>query len=164
MTATDIAVRLGMARLGNPDLVQDIPEETARKAMAVIREKAEDAIDDMKVSSEPVDVILADGGSIILPETLSGARKVIKPVCFGCANAIGAAISKAAGTCEKLVDYDRTPREKAIAMVKEEAIQNAIKAGADPETVDIVEAEDVPLQYYPGNTCRIRVKAAGELR
>ena len=62
------------------------------------------------------------------------------------------------------MDYDRTPREKAIAMVKEEAIQNAIKAGADPETVDIVEAEDVPLQYYPGNTCRIRVKAAGELR
>ena len=39
MTATDIAVRLGMARLGNPDLVQDIPEETARKAMAVIRER-----------------------------------------------------------------------------------------------------------------------------
>lgn len=164
MTATDIAVRLGMARLGNPDLVRDIPEETARKAMAVIREKAEDAIDDMKVSSEPVDVILAGGGSIILPETLSGARKVIKPECFGCANAIGAAISKAAGICEKLVDYDKTPREKAIAMVKEEAIQNAIKAGADPETIDIVEAEDVPLQYYPGSTCRIRVKAAGELR
>lgn len=163
MTATDIAVRLGMAAIGNPSLVKDIPEETARKAMALIKAKAEDAIDDMKVSSDPIDVILVGGGSIILPADLNGARTVIRPSCFGCANAIGAAISKVAGTCEKLMDYDKTPREQAIAIVKEEARQNAIIAGADPETVEIVEAEDVPLQYYPGNTCRIKAKAAGDL-
>ena len=29
--------------------------------------------------------------------------------------------------------------------------------------VEIIEVEDVPLAYYPGNTCRVKVKAAGEL-
>ena len=31
------------------------------------------------------------------------------------------------------------------------------------ETVKIIDAEDVPLQYYPGNTARVKVKAAGDL-
>jgi hypothetical protein len=31
------------------------------------------------------------------------------------------------------------------------------------ETVEIVDVEDVPLAYYPGNTSRVKIKAAGEL-
>ena len=31
------------------------------------------------------------------------------------------------------------------------------------DTVEIIDVEDVPLQYYPGNTNRVKVKAAGEL-
>ena len=31
------------------------------------------------------------------------------------------------------------------------------------ETVEIIDVEDVPLQYYPGNTCRVKIKAAGDL-
>ncbi|MFE4810567.1 hypothetical protein ACFQ9Y_05295 [Peribacillus simplex] len=38
-----------------------------------------------------------------------------------------------------------------------------ISAGADPETLVIVDIEDVPLAYMPGNATRIRVKAAGDL-
>ena len=32
------------------------------------------------------------------------------------------------------------------------------------ETVEIIDVEDVPLQYYPGNTNRVKVKAAGDLK
>ena len=39
----------------------------------------------------------------------------------------------------------------------------AIDAGADPATVQIVDVEDVPLAYLPGNATRIRVKAVGDL-
>jgi hypothetical protein len=43
------------------------------------------------------------------------------------------------------------------------AIEQAIKAGADPESIEIVDIDDVPLAYIPGNATRIRVKAAGNL-
>ena len=53
---------------------------------------------------------------------------------------------------------------KALEKAKGEAIDMAVNAGAIRETVEIIEVEDVPLAYYPGNTCRVKVKAAGELR
>jgi hypothetical protein len=39
-----------------------------------------------------------------------------------------------------------------------------VEAGAIEDTVEIIESEDVPLAYYPGNTSRVKVKAAGDLR
>ena len=164
LTATDIAVRLGMANIGDPAKAAGVDIELARKAMAAIRELVEDSIDVMKVSSDDLDVILVGGGSIILPEKLAGARSVTKPAFFGTANAIGSAISKVSGTYEALINYDELPRDQAIEKAKNEAIEMAVNAGAIRETVEIIEVEDVPLAYYPGNTCRVKVKAAGELK
>ena len=161
-TATDIAVRLGMVELGDKAKVAHLSEEFAKKAMAAITELAEDAIDAMKVSAEDVDVILVGGGSIVLPEKLAGAKTVAKPGHGGVANAIGSAISKVSGTYEQLVDYNEIPREKALAQAKAEAIELAVGVGALRETVEIIDVEDIPLQYYPGNTCRVKVRAAGD--
>lgn len=163
MTATDIAVRLGMADIGDASLVEDIPEDLANKALSAIRILAEDAIDAMKVSSDDSDVILVGGGSVILPDKLAGAAQTIKPEHFGCANAIGSAISKVSGTLEKLINYDEVPRDQALEEAKNAAIEMAVEAGAKRDTVEIIDVEDVPLQYYPGNTNRVKVKAAGEL-
>lgn len=163
LTATDIAVRLGMAEVGDPAKVAHVSEELANKAMAAIRELVEDSIDVMKVSSDDLDVILVGGGSIILPENLAGARSVTKPQYFGTANAIGSAISKVSGTYEALINYDELPRDQAIEKAKNEAVEMAVNAGAIRETVEIIEVEDVPLAYYAGNTCRVKVKAAGDL-
>ncbi len=164
MTATDIAVRLGMVSLGDPSLAAEIPLPLAQKAMDAIRELAEDAIDAMKVSNEDIDVILVGGGSIILPDALAGASAVLKPDHFGCANAIGSAISKVSGTVEKLINYDELPREEALEQARQEAIDMAVQSGAIRDTVEIIEVEDVPLAYYAGNTNRVKVKAAGDLR
>ncbi len=163
MTATDIAVRLGLADIGKPSQVKDIPEKLANKAMQAIRELVEDSIDAMKVSNEAIDVVLVGGGSVVLPDKLEGAATVLKPDHFGCANAIGSAISKVSGTVEKLINYDEIPREKAMEETKNEAIETAVAAGAIRETVEIIEVEDVPLAYYPGNTNRVKIKAAGDL-
>lgn len=162
-TATDIAVRLGMADLGDKNLVAHIDEEFARKALAAIRTLCEDAIDAMKVSSDDVDVILVGGGSIILPQDLAGARSVTQHEFGGVANAIGSAISKVSGTYEQLVDYDRIPRDEALTKARADAVELAVAAGAIRETVEIIDVEDVPLQYYPGNTARVKIKAAGDL-
>lgn len=162
-TATDIAVRLGMADLGDKNLVAHIDEEFARKALAAIRTLCEDAIDAMKVSSDDVDVILVGGGSIILPQDLAGARSVTQHEFGGVANAIGSAISKVSGTYEQLVDYDKIPRDEALTKARADAVELAVAAGAIRETVEIIDVEDVPLQYYPGNTARVKIKAAGDL-
>ncbi len=38
-----------------------------------------------------------------------------------------------------------------------------MRAGAIRETVELIEVEDIPLAYYPGNTNRVKIKAAGDL-
>jgi N-methylhydantoinase A/oxoprolinase/acetone carboxylase beta subunit len=163
LTATDIAVRLGLADVGDPAKAAHIGKALAEKALARILEMVEDHLDSMKTSSDDVDVILVGGGSILLPDKIRGARKLYKPGHFAVANAIGSAISKVSGVYEKLVSFDEIPREKALETGKQEAIELAVKAGAKPETVEIVDVEDVPLQYQPNNTNRVKVKAAGEL-
>ncbi|MGM9607648.1 MAG: hydantoinase/oxoprolinase N-terminal domain-containing protein [Oscillospiraceae bacterium] len=163
VTATDIAVKLGMAEIGDPSLTAPIDDDFAAAAMAAIREMVEDCIDSLKISSNDVDVILVGGGSIVLPKQLAGTSHVCNPAHFGCANAIGSAISKVSGNYEQLIDYNQIPREKALEQAKAEAIQLAVAAGAIEKTVEIIEVEDVPLAYCVGNTCRVRVKAAGDL-
>ena len=54
--------------------------------------------------------------------------------------------------------------ESVIEEAKAEAMDLAVEAGAIRETVEIIDVEDVPLQYYPGNTNRVKVKAAGDLK
>ena len=124
----------------------------------------EDSIDAMKISNSDIDVILVGGCSIVLPDSLHGAASVVKPEHFGCANAIGSAISKVSGTYEKLVNYDEIPREEALEQAKKEATEMAVSAGAIRDTVEIIEVEDVPLAYYAGNTNRVKIKAAGDLK
>lgn len=48
-------------------------------------------------------------------------------------------------------------------MAKDEAKQEANKAGADPNNLVIEDIEDGPLAYLPGNATRVGVKAAGDL-
>ena len=154
--------------LGGGSIVRQRPDGTVtvgpdsvgyEAALDAIRTLVEDAIDAMKVSSGDSDVILVGGGSIVLPEDLAGAAQVVKPDHFGCANAI----SKVSGTFEKLMNYDELPRDQALAQAKAEAVELAVAAGAVRDTVEIIEAEDVPLAYYPGNTNRVKIKAAGDL-
>ncbi len=164
LTATDIAVRLGMVELGDKSKVAHISEELAGKALCAIRELVEDALDSMKLSNSDVDVIMVGGGSIILPTDIAGAKSVNKPQHFGTANAIGSAISKVSGTYEQLINYDDIPRETALEQAKADAIELAVAAGAVRETVEIIDMEDVPLAYYPGNTNRVKIKAAGDLQ
>jgi N-methylhydantoinase A/oxoprolinase/acetone carboxylase beta subunit len=163
LTATDIAVRLGLASIGDVQKVAHIDKTLAEKALAKILEMVEDHLDSIKTSNEDVDVVLVGGGSILLPSSIAGAKTLLKPDYFEVANAIGSAISKVSGTYEKLVSYDETPRDKALETAKKDAIDLAVQAGACRETVEIIDVEDIPLQYHVGNVCRVKVKAAGEL-
>ena len=53
-------------------------------------------------------------------------------------------------------------RDEALADAKASATEAAVAAGA-PASIEIVDVEDVPLAYLPGNATRVRVKAVGGL-
>jgi len=163
LTTTDVAVALGKVELGDPEKVAHLDKKVMQQVYGRMVEMVEEAIDKMKTSAAPVPVILVGGGSVLLPDSLKGASRVIRPEHSGVANAIGSAIAQVSGQIEKIYVLDEIGREQALESAKSQAKQEAIKAGADPGSLVIVDIEDVPLAYLPGNATRIRVKAAGEL-
>lgn len=163
LTTTDVAVALGKADIGEPERVAHLDKALLEKVYARMVEMVEEAIDKMKTSADPVPVIIVGGGSILLPDRLKGASKVIRPEDFGVANAIGAGIAQVSGQIERVFALDELGREKTLELAKQIAVEEAVAAGADPDTVTIVDIEDVPLAYLPGNATRVRVKAAGSL-
>ncbi len=164
LTATDIAVRLGMAEIGDPSRVSHIEEGFARKAVKKMMTMVNEGIDKMKLSAEPVPLILVGGGIILIPDEVEGVSEIIRPGNHDVANALGAAIAQVSGQVERVYSLSEISREEALNMAKAIAVEEAVKAGAEPSTVQIVEVEDVPLAYLPGNATRVRVKAAGNLR
>jgi len=163
LTTTDVAVALGKVKLGDPSKVAHLDQALLEEIYADMVELVEEAIDKMKTSAAPVPVILVGGGSILMPEALKGASEVIRPNHSGVANAIGAAIAQVSGQIEKIFVLDEIGRDNAMELAKSQAREQAIEAGADPKSLVIVDVEDVPLAYMPGNATRIRVKAAGAL-
>ncbi|EFH06269.1 hypothetical protein HMPREF0220_2722, partial [Clostridioides difficile NAP08] len=58
---------------------------------------------------------------------------------------------------------DKMSREDAIEDAKKEAVNKALKAGAKEDTIEVLNIEDVPLAYLPGNALLIKVKVVGDL-
>ncbi|MBE3596241.1 MAG: hydantoinase/oxoprolinase family protein [Hydrogenibacillus sp.] len=163
LTMTDVAVAKGMARLGDPDRVR-VREGVIDKIFARAVGMAEEAVDRIKTRAGEVPAIVVGGGSIILPDRLAGISEVIRPPHYEVANAVGAAIAQVSGTVDRLFSLEQQKREEALQEAKHEAMDAAIKAGADPDRVEIIDIEEIPLAYLPGNAVRIKVKAAGSIK
>ncbi len=164
LTATDIAVAEGLAIIGDKSKVRHIDKHKVENVRKVINEMVENAIDKMKITADDVDVIAVGGGSIIIPGNLRGVKNVVKPEHFEVANAIGATIAQVSGRVDGVYDVVSKGREKVIEEVKEAAREEAIKAGAEESTVEIVDIEEIPLAYLPSNAVRFKVKAVGDLK
>jgi hypothetical protein len=124
---------------------------------------AEDTVDRMRTSAELLPVIMVGGGSVILPSKLAGTGTVHRPDHYDVANAIGAAIAQCSGEIDRVFPLDGTTREALMEQAQDLARQEAVNAGADPATVEIVEVHEVPLAYLPNRATRIRVRASGDL-
>ncbi len=103
------------------------------------------------------------GGSVLLERELPGLGTVIRPERFDVANAIGAAIAQVSGEVDRVEAVRDGHRQVFADDARQEAIDRAVAAGARPESVQIVEFDEVPIPYLPGNATRIRVKAVGDL-
>ena len=124
----------------------------------------DEAVDRMKTSSEPMPVILVGGGSILISRPLPSASEVLRPQNAGEANAIGAAIAQVGGEIDRIYAMEGRRRDEVLSEAKAEASANAVSAGAEADTVKILDIEEVPLAYLPGSATRIRIKAVGDLK
>ncbi|MGR9185962.1 hydantoinase/oxoprolinase N-terminal domain-containing protein (plasmid) [Rhizobium leguminosarum] len=163
LTTTDIIVAAGLEDIGDRSRVTHIPARTIKTALDTIHRMADEAVDRMKTSAEPLPVILVGGGSILISRDLPSASRVIRPENASVANAIGAAIAQVGGEVDRIFSLEGTSRDIVLGGAKKEAEERAVKAGAEAGTVKIMDIEEVPLAYLPGSATRIRVKAIGDL-
>ncbi|TCD68757.1 hypothetical protein EIP91_009903 [Steccherinum ochraceum] len=164
LTATDVVVAAGLAEIGDARLVASIPPKTVSKAQSVIRRTLERIIDKMKTSPDDIHVLLVGGGSIISSDTLKGVAKITCPPFYSVANAVGAAMAKVAGEVDTIEILQGRNIVEVVDSFKQRAIEYAVQAGADRDTVKIVEVSNLPVQYVTNQATRIIVKAAGDLR
>jgi N-methylhydantoinase A/oxoprolinase/acetone carboxylase beta subunit len=164
LTLSDAAVAAGRAAFGNAAGVAHLDRSLVDQITAEVRRQVEEAIDRVKTSAAPLPIILVGGGSVVIPTDLAGAGEVIRPADYDVANAIGAAIAQCSGEIERVFSLERMSRAEALAAAQQLARDEAIRAGADPATVEIIDLHEVPLAYMPGNSVvRIRARAAGNL-
>lgn len=163
LTATDIAVAAGRAQVGDPAKVAHLDPELIQRVLTRIAERIAEAVDRMRTSPDPIPVVAVGGGSILLPDSLPIFGAVARPENYAVANAIGASIAQVGGEIDKVVSIDPAGRDETIAALKQEAVEKAVAAGARPDSVAIIDFDEVPIPYLPGNATRVRAKAVGDL-
>ena len=151
-----------MQTLGDPEKVAHLSAEFIARTQSRIMEMLEDCVERSRLSPEPLPVIVVGGGSILVDGQIAGLE-VIKPNHFAVANAVGAAIAQVSGEVDRVYSLAEMSRDAALDDAKQRATEAAVAAGALRSSVEIVDVEDVPLAYLPGNATRVRVKAVGEL-
>lgn len=161
LTATDVAVAAGRITLGDPARVADLDGSLVERAMAQMAETISEVVDRMKPSAGPLPLIAVGGGAFLIPDTIAGISEVIKVPHSEVANAVGAAIAQISGEVDQI--FHDLPRDEAIARARRQAEARAVAAGADPGRLKVVEVEDLPLAYLPGNALRTRVRVVGEI-
>ena len=82
---------------------------------------------------------------------------------------IRAALGKAGGNLGENGCVAWMFEQKGLITVKteskgeDELMELAIDAGADPDSVEIMDIEEIPLAYLPSNALRVKVKSVGNL-
>src|SRR5262249_5887355 len=115
----------------------------------------------IKTKAGDVILLAVGGGAFLVPDRLQGVQRVIRVDHGECANAVGAAIAQVSGEIDQV--FQDLSRAEALANARVLASQRAEDAGADPATIELIEAEDIPIAYLPGNALRVRVKVVGDI-
>jgi N-methylhydantoinase A/oxoprolinase/acetone carboxylase beta subunit len=159
LTATDVAVALGLADLGDRRRAQ-VDRATLESARTTMASMLEEAVDRMKTDAAPEPLIAVGGGAFLVPETMAGISEVVHVKHQGVANAVGAAIAQVSGEVDQV--FSGVGREEAISRATALAREKAVSGGASAESLRVVEVEDLPLAYLPGDALRVRVRVVGD--
>ena len=161
LTATDVAVAAGLLDLGDRRRVSGLSADLVKRVIDRVHAMVEEGVDRMKTDASPIPLIAVGGGSFLIPERLAGISKVVNVPHHAVANAVGAAIAQVSGEVDQI--FQNLTRDEALARAQRLAEEKAVGAGADPATLKVVEIEDLPIAYLPGNSLRTRVRVVGDI-
>jgi N-methylhydantoinase A/oxoprolinase/acetone carboxylase beta subunit len=161
LTATDIACAAGRIDLGQRKLVAGLPSGLVRRCLARMSDMIAEGVDRMKTEAGDVPLLAVGGGSFLISDQVEGCSEVIRVEHHAVANAVGAAIAQASGEVDQI--FSNVTRDQAIAAAQAEAEGRAVAAGAKRESLTLVEIEDIPLSYLPGDARRVRVRMIGDI-
>ena len=161
LTGTDIGVAAGLLDVGEKKKVAHLRAALVDGILGRAQQLIEEHVDRIKTKAGDVILLAVGGGAFLVPDRLAGVERVIRVKHGECANAVGAAIAQVSGEVDQV--FQDLPRAEAIAKAQALAGRRAEDAGADPSTVTLVEAEDIPIAYLPGNALRVRVKVVGDI-
>ena len=161
LTTTDVAVAAGLLDLGDKARVAGMDPGYAQRVLAEAARMVEENVDRMKSDAGDVVLIAVGGGAFLVPEKLAGVSKVVHVRHGDCANAVGAAIAQISGEADQI--FRDMTRAQALAEATRLAGERAAAAGADRDSLRIVDSEDMPLSYLPGNALRVRVRMVGDV-
>jgi N-methylhydantoinase A/oxoprolinase/acetone carboxylase beta subunit len=161
LTVTDVAVAAGLIDLGDSKRVSSLPATFVNAALARVRSIIEEGVDRLKTDASDVPLIAVGGGSFLVPRELAGVSEVVNVPHQAVANAVGAAIAQVSGEVDQI--FQNLTRADALARARRLAEDKAVASGADRRTLAVVEVEDLPLAYLPGNSLRTRVRVVGDI-
>ncbi|MBT6272952.1 MAG: hydantoinase/oxoprolinase family protein [Chromatiales bacterium] len=161
LTCTDIAVAAGLADIGDRRKVARLDGQFVQRTMDYIHARISSVVDRMKMDATAVPLLSVGGGAMLAPDQMEGVSEVVRVEHHGVANAVGAAIAQVCGEVDNIFhDMDRDALlDHAVGVAKD----NAVAAGADPDSLEVVDMEDLPLAYMPGNAVRVRVRVIGDI-
>lgn len=119
--------------------------------------------DGLRITHEAVPAVLVGAGSVILLDELPGFELTIRPRYFAAACAVGTAVAGIGGESERFYSRAAESRTTILSQVHSIAVENALLAGAADGTIQVLEIDEVPVTYLPGDFHRIRVGVVGDL-
>jgi N-methylhydantoinase A/oxoprolinase/acetone carboxylase beta subunit len=161
LTLTDIGVAAGLFDIGDRNLISHLPASQVRAVLQRIREMLEESVDRMKTQAADATLVAVGGGAFLIPEHLAGCGRVLRVENAAVANAVGAAIAQVSGESDQV--FTGLTREQAMDKARRLAEERAVAAGADPATLKLVDIEDLPIAYLPGNSMRVRARVIGDI-
>lgn len=163
LTASDIAVAAGRAHFGDAARLPSLSPAAVNAAWDAFRALLEDGVDSMKTTRGDAAIIAVGGGSFLIDDKMKGVSEILRPAHAEVANAIGAAMAQVGAEIEQIVNYDVISRDAALARLREEARARVIAAGGAPDSVEMIDVDEVFLSYLPGRSAQVRIKAVGDL-
>ena len=162
LTLTDVAVAAGLAGIGDRARVAGLPGPLLRTVMDTVHARLGEAVDRMKTDAADRPLLVVGGAAFLAPERMDGISEVKRIAHHGVANAVGAATAQVSGEVDQV--FRDMSRESMLAEATAIARDRAVRAGALADTLTIVDLEDLPLAYLPGNAVRVRARAVGDHR
>jgi N-methylhydantoinase A/oxoprolinase/acetone carboxylase beta subunit len=161
LTLSDIATAAGVVDIGDRSRVAHLDAGLIRAVLARVHGDIADLCDRMKSDARPVPLIAVGGGSMLVPDAVAGFSEVVRVENHAVANAVGAAIAQVSGEVDQI--FTGLSRDALLERARAIAVERAVASGADRDTVSVIEQEDIPLAYLPGNAVRARVRVVGDI-